>query len=39
MKELMKKVLTDKNARNVSVLSMFLMTAVTPNMVPWETVV
>ena len=34
MKELMKKVLTDKKARNASMLSVFLLSAMT-TMAPW----
>ena len=36
MKELMKKILTDKGARSASILSVFLLTAMT-SMAPWET--
>jgi len=36
MKELMKKILTDKRARSISVFSVFLLSAMT-TMAPWET--
>jgi len=35
MKELMKKILTSKKARSISVLSVFLMSMMTV-MAPWE---
>jgi len=38
MKDLIKKVLTDKSSRNSAILGMFLITALTgPSMVPWQT--
>jgi hypothetical protein len=36
MKDLIKKVLTDKKSRNAAILGMFLVTAITSNAVPWE---
>jgi len=36
MKDLIKKVLTDKKSRNSAILGMFLVTALTSTMAPWQ---
>jgi hypothetical protein len=36
MKDLIKKVLTDKKSRSAAILGMFLVTAITSSMAPWQ---